>query len=115
MAKLAQREEQGSTFLNEGVALPHARVEGLDAPQVALGLTHGGVLDVATERPIEAIFLLLSPTTGANIHLQLLAKVGRALQNRELRKALNQAQTSTEALAAIEDFEASSSTNSIAK
>ncbi len=51
MAKLAERKAQGSTFLNEGIALPHARLEGLQAPQVALGLTRAGLLDVNTERP----------------------------------------------------------------
>ncbi|MGD1276241.1 MAG: PTS sugar transporter subunit IIA [Tepidisphaeraceae bacterium] len=109
IGKLAQREEQGSTFLNEGVALPHARFEELKEPQVALGLTHGGVLDAPTDKPIEAVFLLLSPTAGANVHLQLLAKAGRALQSRDLRSALRTAQTPTEALAAIEDFEAEAS------
>jgi two-component system, OmpR family, sensor histidine kinase KdpD len=114
-SKLGEREDQGSTFLNEGVALPHARIEGLESPQVALGLTRGGVLDVSTEQPIEAIFLLLSPAAGASTHLQLLAKAGRALQNRELRRALNQAKTSAEALEAIQDFEAATSGKSTGK
>jgi two-component system sensor histidine kinase KdpD len=109
IAKLAEREQQGSTFLNEGIALPHARLENLEAPQVALGLTRAGLLDLATERPIEAVFLLLSPMTGANVHLQLLAKAGRALQNRELRNALDRAGSPAEALEAIQDFEAASS------
>ena len=109
LAKLAEREDQGSTFLNEGVALPHARIEGLASPEVALGLTHAGVLDAPTDRPIEAVFLLLSPTTGANIHLQLLAKAARALQSRELRRALSIAQTPAEALEAIQDFESAAS------
>src|SRR5262249_7131444 len=38
LSKLIEREAQGSTFLNEGVALPHARINGLESPQVALGL-----------------------------------------------------------------------------
>jgi two-component system sensor histidine kinase KdpD len=109
LAKLAERENQGSTFLNEGVALPHARMEELSEPQVALGLTHAGVLDAEAEKPIEAVFLLLSPADGANVHLQLLSKVGRALQNRDLRRALQQARTPAEALSAIEDFEAAAS------
>ena len=109
IGKLTLREEQGSTFLNEGIALPHARLDELKEPQVALGLTHGGVLDAPTDKPIEAVFLLLSPTAGANVHLQLLSKAGRALQSRELRSALRTAQTPTEALAAIEDFEAAAS------
>ncbi|HEY1628858.1 MAG TPA: PTS sugar transporter subunit IIA, partial [Tepidisphaeraceae bacterium] len=108
LEKLAARENQGSTFLNEGVALPHARLEELKEPQVALGLTHAGVLDAEAERPIEAIFLLLSPTDGASEHLQLLSKVGRALQNRDLRRTLQQARTGGEALNAIENFEAES-------
>jgi two-component system, OmpR family, sensor histidine kinase KdpD len=115
LEKINEREQQGSTFLNEGVALPHARLEGLEHPVVALGLTHGGVLDVPTERPIEAIFLLLSPMSGANIHLQLLAKVGRALQNQDLRRALAEARTPSEALDAIQDFEAFASGHSPAK
>jgi two-component system sensor histidine kinase KdpD len=112
--KLAEREAQGSTFLNEGVALPHARLESLLSPQVALGLTHGGVLDAPTEKPIEAVFLLLSPSSGANVHLQLLAKVGRALQSRDLRRALAQARTPQDALAEIQDFEAAASGRSMA-
>ena len=113
LQKLAERESLGSTFLNEGVALPHARLDDLISPQVALGLTHGGVLDAPTEKPIEAVFLLLSPSSGANVHLQLLAKVGRALQSRELRRALAQARTPQEALAEIQDFEAAASGRSM--
>ncbi len=103
--KLLEREKQGSTYLNEGIALPHARLEEINEPLVALGLTHGGVLDAQTEKPVEAVFLLLSPESGSNIHLQLLARVGRALQNRELRRALSQAQTPLDAVEAIRDYE----------
>jgi two-component system sensor histidine kinase KdpD len=109
MNKLAERENQGSTFLNEGVALPHARIDGLANPEVAIGLTHGGILDAPTDRPIEVVFLLLSPSSGASTHLQLLAKVGRALQSRDLRRALNKASSSAAALEAILDFEAAAS------
>jgi two-component system sensor histidine kinase KdpD len=114
LQKLAEREAQGSTYLNEGIALPHARLEGLEKPQIALGLTRAGLLDVATQRPIEAVFLLLSPMAGSNVHLQLLAKAARALQSRELRTILNRARSSAEALEAIQDFEAASSGQTIA-
>ncbi len=102
--KLKDRESHGSTFLNEGVALPHARLEGIAKPQIALGLTHGGILDVATKRPIEAVFLLLSPVDGANVHLQLLSKASHALQDRHFRDALGAANTQSKAIAAIQKF-----------
>ena len=70
-----------------------------------LGLTHAGVLDAPTEKPIEVVFLLLSPASGASVHLQLLAKVGRALQSRDLRRALLMSATPTQAAEAIQDFE----------
>ena len=114
LQKLAEREKQGSTFLNEGIALPHARLEKLDSPQVALGLTRAGLLDVVTEQPISAAFLLLSPASGANVHLQVLAKAGRALQNRELRAALSRVATPTEAMEAIQDFESAFSGHPVA-
>ena len=92
LEKLREREDSGSTFLNEGIALPHARVEALSSPRIALGLTRAGVLDSPAEKPIEAVFMLLSPTTGANVHLQLLARAARLLQNRELQKRLAKSQ-----------------------
>lgn len=114
LQKLAEREAQGSTFLNEGVALPHARIEGLTTPLVAMGLTHGGILDAPAEKPIEAVFLMLSPTEQASSHLQLLAAASRLLQNRDLRKQLRLAQTPAEAAGFIADQLAAKSSASLA-
>jgi mannitol/fructose-specific phosphotransferase system IIA component (Ntr-type) len=96
------REQQGSTFLNEGVALPHARVTGLTAPQVALGIAHAGVLDAPTDNPIEVVFMLLTPVENAAVHLRLLAVAGRALQDRTVRQGLARARTPKEALDALQ-------------
>jgi two-component system sensor histidine kinase KdpD len=105
LKKLNEREGTGSTFMNEGVALPHARVDELPQPKVALGLTHGGVMDAGTEKPIEVVFMLLSPTADASLHLQMLARAGRMLQNRELRRRLAKAKTPAAALEEIRDWE----------
>lgn len=114
LAAVLQREQQGSTFLNEGVALPHARVPELPTPRVALALTRGGILDVQTQRPIESVFLLLSPTDNAAAHLQLLATAARALQNADLQRRLMKAPTPDVALAEIRAAEAARSTPAIA-
>jgi two-component system sensor histidine kinase KdpD len=105
LKKLHERESTGSTFLNEGVALPHARVEGLSAPMVALGLTHGGVLDAGTDKPIEAVFMLLSPVDESSTHLQLLGRAARMLQNRELRRRLAKVKSPAAALEEIRDWD----------
>jgi two-component system, OmpR family, sensor histidine kinase KdpD len=105
--RLAAREKQGSTFLNEGVALPHARIDGLPAPEAALAITHAGILDAPTANPVEVVVLLLSPSDVASAHLQMLAVAGRLLQNRDLRKAIKKAKTSEEVAAAVQQFTAS--------
>jgi two-component system sensor histidine kinase KdpD len=105
--KVQERESAGSTFLNEGVALPHARMDSLNRPEAVLGLTHHGVLDSATETPIQVVFLLLSPATGPGGHLQWLSKAARLLQNRELRKRLANIHKPADALELILNWERS--------
>lgn len=102
---LQQREEQGSTFLNEGIALPHARIDGLTQPIVALGLTREGVTNISTSNRIEVVFLLLSPNNQNDIHLQFLATATRAFQHHELRQNLKKAQNTEEVVKAIRDWE----------
>ncbi len=102
---IMDRESQGSTFFNEGVAFPHVRVEGLRSPVVAVGLTREGVSDVATEKPIEIIFLILSPLHEPDTQVKLLAQASRAAQNRLLLQRLRSAGTPDEMLAAIENWE----------
>lgn len=101
------REAQGSTFFNEGVAFPHVRVEELEAPIVALALTRKGVSDVATEKPIETIFLMLSPAEPPGTQVKLLASASRASQSRRLMQALRAVRSPEEALAAFREWEAS--------
>ncbi len=104
---ILKREEQGSTFFNEGVAFPHVRVPGLKTPLVAVGLTQAGVSDVATDKPIELIFLLLSPAETPDIQVQLLGLASRAAQNRRLLQILRTVQTPDEALQAFRSWESS--------
>jgi len=102
-----EREAEGSTFFNEGVAFPHARIEGLARPLVALGLTKGGVLGVDVEKPVEYVFLSLSPLEKPEIQVQLLALAARTLQNRYLSQSLQAAIDSRQAYVALQTWEES--------
>jgi len=107
LTNIAKREEQGSTFLNEGVALPHARIEGLLQPVVAIGLTRKGVSDVSTEKPIEYVFLVLSPAEAPETQIQILGQVSRSSRNRQLVQNLELCRTPAEVLTAFRDWETS--------
>jgi two-component system sensor histidine kinase KdpD len=102
---IIKREAQGSTFLNEGVAFPHVRVEGLAAPVISLALTREGVIDVATDKPIEIVFLILSPAQTPETQVKLLGLASRASQNRSLVQALRSVRTPEEVMKTISDWE----------
>jgi two-component system sensor histidine kinase KdpD len=108
---IIKREDQGSTFFNEGVAFPHVRVNSLIAPIIALGLTRQGVSDVSTEKPIEIVFLILSPAQTPDTQVQLLGLASRAAQNRHLLQSLRSARTPEEAIRAIWNWEAPGQSN----
>ena len=101
-----KREEEGSTFFNEGTAFPHARVEGLTRAAVAMGVPRQGVEDVATEKPVEHIFLVLTPAEDPDLQVRILGILARAARNRHLILKLRSCRDSEEALAAIAEWEA---------
>ena len=104
-----EREAQGSTFFNEGVAFPHARIGGLGQPLIALGLTKMGITGVTTEKTVEYVFLSLSPLEKPEVQVQLLALAARTFQNRHLLQVLQSASDAYEVYAAIQEWERSSS------
>lgn len=100
-----EREEQGSTFFNEGVAFPHARIAGLDRPFLALGLTREGISNVVTEKPVDYVFLSLTPLEQPEIQVSILALAAHTLQNRQLVQLLQLARNAGEVHAAIKEWE----------
>jgi two-component system sensor histidine kinase KdpD len=108
---ILEREEKGSTFFNEGAAFPHVRVNGLNTTVVALGLTREGVSDVSTEKPIEIVFLILSPVQTPDTQVQILSLASHAAQSRHLLQSLRSVRTSEEAMKTIRDWEVPNDSN----
>jgi two-component system sensor histidine kinase KdpD len=102
---IMRREEQGSTFFNEGVAFPHVRTPSQTIPLVALGIIRQGISDVSTDKPIELVFLILSPAQTPDTQVQILGLASRAGQSRHLLQALRSARTPEEAIQVITDWE----------
>jgi two-component system sensor histidine kinase KdpD len=111
-SKVMEREGQGSTFFNEGVAFPHVRIDGISEPIVAMGLTREGVADVTTEKPIELVFLILSPIQIPNAQVQVLSLASQAAQSRHLLQILKSASNPAEAWKAIRRWEMLKSSDS---
>jgi len=105
LKEVLKREEQGSTFFNEGAAFPHARIKGLSSSVVALGLPRKGVSDIATDKPIEVVFLILSPDDTPDTQVKILGLASRAALSRSLLQNFRSTQTPEEVLSAIRRWE----------
>ena len=91
---LMEREALGSTGLGSGVAVPHARLAGLDSVRaVFIRLDTPVAYDAVDDRPVDLMFALFAPPKDGAEHLRALAAVSRAMRSSELREQLRQART----------------------
>jgi len=91
---LLAREEEASTGVGSGVAVPHARLKGLDRVRgVFVRLETPVDFDSVDDQPVDLVFALLAPAQARTEHLRALARVARALRRPDLREQLRQART----------------------
>lgn len=88
LRRLQERDALGSTAIGDGVDLPHARIEGLTAPALAIGLPQAGLSDAELDS-VEVVWLLLLPPGAAG--LGATAQVARACRDGAFRSALREA------------------------
>jgi len=94
---LMAREELGSTAIGQGVAIPHAKIEGVDKLVAAFGLSKKGVnFDSLDGEPAYIFFLLLAPQDSAGPHLKALARISRLLKDKYFRDNLRACQDEKE-------------------
>jgi PTS system nitrogen regulatory IIA component len=101
IAALNEREQLGSTGFGQGVAIPHAKIEGL-TQIYALFARLGEPVDYKgiDGRPVDLVFLLLSPPGAGAEHLKALAAISRVTRDAATLERLRGAR-SRDALAAV--------------
>jgi nitrogen PTS system EIIA component len=98
--KLQERERLGSTGLGGGIALPHARMEGLENARGAfLNLAEPVAFDAVDGRPVDLVFGLLVPQSATEQHLQLLAALARLFHDKSFCDGLRKAEDPAAVLA----------------
>jgi len=89
---LEEREKLGSTGFGRGVAMPHARIEGINRPiAVLMRLEEPVDYDAADAMPVDLVFGLLSPAHAGAMHLKALAAISRLVRNEETHRTLTEA------------------------
>lgn len=104
---LFERETAHTTAMGNGVAIPHATIQGLDRPLILLAVVTGGTrFGPEAMEPIRLFFLLLSPPGAAGLHIKLLARIARLVRDPAVIEELTAADSSQSLLEAIERADA---------
>lgn len=79
---LLAREKLGSTGMEDGVAIPHAKIQGLNNIVLAFGRSLRGIDFKSIDgKPTTLMFLLLAPEDATGLHLKVLARLSRLLKD----------------------------------
>jgi fructose PTS system EIIBC or EIIC component len=100
------REEQSTTGIGDGIAIPHAKTKAVKQAAIAFGRSTGGVNYESLDGQPAHLFFMIAATEGANnTHLEALARLSTILMNPEARQQLLEAKSEDAVLAIINKYD----------
>ena len=84
LAAVKEREAKMSTGIMSGIAVPHAKTSAVTDVQGAIGISRSGIdYDALDGKPVHLIVLILSGADSTELHLRVLKRLARLLENSE--------------------------------
>ena len=100
------REEESTTGIGDGIAIPHCKSDAVTAPGLAAMVLPNGVeYDALDGEPVKLIFLIAAPNSKDNLHLEVLSRLSMLLMNESFVAALKNASSKEEFLSIIDKAE----------
>lgn len=100
------REEEGTTGVGDGIAIPHGRCEGVSQPGlIAMVIPKGVDYDALDDEPVDLLFLIAANPKSGSAHIDILSKLSGMLMNDDFTAALKSAKSPQEFLKVIDDAE----------
>ena len=101
------REEESTTAMGEGIAIPHAKTDAVKHPGLAAMTIPGGVdYDAPDGEPSDLFFMIAAPNTKDNVHLEVLSRLATLLMDEDFTENLRKAKTPEEFIGVIDRAEA---------
>ena len=101
------REEESTTGIGEGIAIPHGKCDAVRQPGLAAMVVKNGVdFDALDDEPVTLIFLIAAPNTEDNVHLDVLSKLSVLMMDEDFSNALRNAASVDEFLEIIDKADA---------
>ncbi len=100
------REEEGTTGMGDGIAIPHARTEAVaNAGLAAMTVPAGVDFQAMDGQPSNLLFMIAAPANSSNFYLEILSRLATLLTDEDFTKKLKNAKTVDEFLSIIDDAE----------
>ena len=97
------REEESTTGIGEGIAIPHGKCDAVKAPGLAAMVIKNGVAYESLDgEPVTLLFLIAAPNTKDNVHLDVLSKLSVMLMDENFTTSLRNAKSVEEFLQIID-------------
>ena len=101
--KLYEREKLGSTSVGNGVALPHARLEGINSPFISVIVLEEAIdFDNIDDFDVDIVVCLIVPHEQTEDHLALLSSLSQILDKISNRKKIRNARNSEQIITSLE-------------
>ena len=101
-----KREEEGSTGVGEGIAIPHGKGDCVIEPGlVAMVVPNGVEYDALDGKPVNLLFMIAAPNTSDNVHLDVLSRLSTMLMDTDFKNKLISAKSKEEFLKIINETE----------
>ena len=105
---LLERERLGTTGVGLGIAIPHAKMPGLDRLHGLFARLDQPIdFDSIDEQPVDLMFILLAHESAGADHLKALARISRLLRNQAVCEKLRGAESAVAILALLSEPESS--------
>ena len=103
---LIKREEESTTAVGEGIAIPHYKGSAVTKPGLAaMVIKNGTDFDSIDGEPVKLIFAIAAPDTKENVHLDVLSKLSVLLMDEDFSQKLINAKSVEEFISIIDDAE----------
>lgn len=105
-AAILKREEQSTTGIGEGIAIPHAKTAAVKTPAICFGRSAKGIDYESLDGQPAHLFFMIAASEGANnAHLETLSRLSSLLMDEEFRRNLLQASSEEEVISIIDQKE----------
>ena len=103
--KLYEREKLGTTAFGNGIAIPHARIPDLKEPKVIIiKLADAINFEAIDGEKVDLIISLIVPDKKNDLHVKLLAKIAKLLENKKFRLSIRKATNAKNILSIVKNF-----------